>query len=146
MRPIVQLDVQVALLHLAHGAVEGADRLKELAAEAHGRQHAQPQAQQHGKPRHQIHQFGGALGHGLGLLEHQTEAGARLLPDEVIISAVAVGEGLSGQKLAAQAGRPASWRGGRTRRYILIPEGVQQQKAAGGGVLAVEKRSEAGRR
>ena len=140
---VVQLDVQVALLHLAHGAVEGADRLKELAAEAHGRQHAQPQAQQQGKPRHQIHQFGGALGHGLGLLEHQTEAGARLLPDEVIISAVAVGEGLSGQKLAAQAGGQRL--GGEVGRGVhLIPEGVQQQKAAGGGVLPVEKRGELG--
>lgn len=82
-------------------------RLKRMDASTHSPRHSSRES-----PATRYIQFGGALGHGLGLLEHQTEAGARLLPDEVIISAVAVGEGLSGQKLARR--RAASVLAGRS--------------------------------
>ncbi|KAF5067736.1 hypothetical protein DSECCO2_250590 [anaerobic digester metagenome] len=135
---IVDLNVQIALLHLPHGAVQCANRLKQLAAEPHGDDYAQSQTQENGKPCHQMQEAGHPLGQGLWLLQDQIELRMRLLNHIVIICASLVGKRLISQQLAPQTGRQR-FRGNIGRGVYLIPKGVQNQKAAGGAVLSVKQ-------
>ena len=122
--------VQIASLHLLHGAVERTDGCKKLTAHAHGDGGAQAQAQQDGHSGHQIQQAHDPSGQGFWLLENQAEAAGAAGPDVIGVLSTPVQRQAGEQPLPQDGSQPSVPQTG--GGVHLVPEGVQHQYAAGG--------------
>ena len=134
----IQLDVVVALLHLPHGVVQRVDGPGQIAAEPPCRHGAQRQTQKAQRAAHQIQGAQHLPRVDAGLLEQQREAGGTVGGTERAVVALAAGELLPGQQLAAQSGHGilGLHRAGVVHR---APGAVQHQQIVGGCHDAVKK-------
>ena len=124
--------VEPAFLDRAHGGVQLAYRLKQLAAQPHRHKRAERKADQYRHCRDDVEQAHDPVRDRLGLHIEKYKAGGRALRD-VELAAAAVGQALAGEQPVAQQGGegfPVCV----LRAIDAVPVWVEQQQSAGADI------------